>query len=65
MENLLRAQTPVSKDDLQELALDRARSIRAYIVGKDPELGQRIFLRHGSEKDLSEEGKAEAVLSIK
>jgi uncharacterized protein involved in outer membrane biogenesis len=65
MENLLRAQAPVSKDDLQELALDRARSIRAYIVGKDPELGQRIFLRHGSEKDLSKEGKAEAVLSIK
>lgn len=65
MENHLRAQTPVSKDDLQELALDRARSIRAYIVGKDPELGQRIFLRHGLEKDLSEEGKSEAVLSIK
>jgi len=65
MENHLRAQDPVSKDDLQELALDRARSIRAYIVGKDPELGQRIFLRHGSEKDLSEEGKSEAVLSIK
>jgi hypothetical protein len=65
MENHLRAQSPVSKDDLQELALDRARSIRAYIVGEDPELGKRIFLRHGSAEDLSEKGKAEAVLSIK
>ncbi|MFP4657602.1 MAG: DUF748 domain-containing protein [Desulfonatronovibrionaceae bacterium] len=63
MENRLRAQLAVTDEDLQELALDRARSVRTYITKQDPELAKRVFLLHGGGK--ASPGKAEAVLSIK
>ncbi|MGM0610588.1 MAG: DUF748 domain-containing protein [Thermodesulfobacteriota bacterium] len=64
MQKYLQAEIPISWEDLEELAMDRARSVRAYIINQDPKLGKRIFLRQGNQKDITAEGKAEAVLSI-
>ncbi len=64
MEKRLKDFLRPSRKDMQDLALERARKVRAYIVRQNPKLGKRIFLRHETKIKDSTTKKSEAVLKV-
>jgi uncharacterized protein involved in outer membrane biogenesis len=44
MEKFIRDHTVVNKEMLHQLAMDRANAVKAYIIAKNPELTDRVFL---------------------
>jgi hypothetical protein len=53
---LLVAMTPVSENDLQTLAMNRAKTVRAYLLNSGQVDASRLFLAQNPGKLLRQDG---------
>ncbi len=60
MESLMLANLPVTTDDLRQLALARANTVKEYLAGPGKVEAARVFILEPGDKPAAPEGKASA-----